>query len=138
MSTQQTEVVTPREQSYFVLEQKDIYNLRTCLGRLHQKGLWKDTADKEILQGLETIAVLNRRRFRALGLPDTRTYAGGILTEVPYWINHKCDPRFQPTMFEYGEWMGMGPTEPKPDEAEEDIYGVETMTGVEDTQVDAV
>ncbi|KAI0109912.1 hypothetical protein F4814DRAFT_461109 [Daldinia grandis] len=144
-----TEVIgTLNEERFFILQKIDVFNIRKALDALSNKGLYPLKVDmryvtyirsyagqwptfepftQEMLKICEKVSILNRRRARAMGLPDIPVARHEIFTRVPYWQSSKCtDKRFKEVMFQYGDlWTLCStaaiPEQPVHEEAADDM-----------------
>ncbi|KAI1482003.1 hypothetical protein F4774DRAFT_417354 [Daldinia eschscholtzii] len=164
--TQGKEVIgTAEEEKFFVLQKVDIFNVRKALDILCDKGLYRCSVDmryvlyirtysdqwpllqpytQEMLQELEKIAVLSRRRARAMGLPDIPSGRSQVYSRIPYWKTHKNgDKRYGEAMFQYGDLWTVGcaqqvqepirePVREQPDHEEAAEEVVEEMEAMDD------
>ncbi|KAI1657908.1 hypothetical protein F4813DRAFT_358367 [Daldinia decipiens] len=134
-----TEVVgTLNEERFFILQQVDVFNIRKALDALHDKGIYPLRVDmkyvtyirsyagqwptfepytQEMLKICEKVAILNRRRARAMGLPDIPVARHEVFTRIPFWNSSKCDDkRFKEVMFQYGDLWTLYSTAPIPEQ----------------------
>ncbi|KAI1650598.1 uncharacterized protein F4817DRAFT_326733 [Daldinia loculata] len=134
-----TEVIgTLNEERFFILQKIDIFNVRKALDALYDKGLYPLRVDmryvsyirsyagqwpkfepftQEMLKICEKVSILNRRRARAMGLPDIPVARHEIFTRIPYWKSSKCDDkRFKEVMFQYGDVWTVCPAAPIPEQ----------------------
>ncbi|KAF3061622.1 hypothetical protein GL218_04197 [Daldinia childiae] len=134
-----TEVIgTLNEERFFILQKIDILNIRRALDALHGKGLYPLRVDmryvtyirsyagqwptfepftKDMLNICEKVSILNRRRARAMGLPDIPVARHEIYTRIPYWLSSKCeDKRVKEVMFQYGDLWTVYSTAPIPEQ----------------------
>ncbi|KAI1102771.1 hypothetical protein F4804DRAFT_353412 [Jackrogersella minutella] len=113
---------TSLEQCFFIVEKTDIKNIRIALDNLHKAGVWPRSVDgyyihylqssselwhespplyKTTLMRFERLAMLHRRRMRAMSLPNVATYTNGYM--ICLWDSSKCGRRLQFVMTEYDD-----------------------------------
>ncbi|KAI8964362.1 hypothetical protein F5Y11DRAFT_316071 [Daldinia sp. FL1419] len=125
---------TEQEKTFFVLEKIDIFNIRKALDSLFFKNIYpcrldvcyfefartcgtvwptfKPDSQRKLLQS-EKVAVLNRRRARARGLPDIPQGRDGVYTLFPCWRSDKRHgEQVEKAMFQYGDWWTLDPAVP--------------------------